>query len=129
MAEPVICRRFRGRGPRALRPPGSGPGCVRSEGAAGESPGDRRAVPGRRDWGVVAASADPGDVLVFVDDDSQRAVELLTRPVQVQDGFEGRITDSDDEGARIDVAGQVRAVDYDEVAKAIVQVEFPKEAG
>ena len=43
--------------------------------------------------------------------------------------FEGRIADSDDGGARIDVAGQVRAVDYAEVAKAVVQVEFPKEAG
>jgi ribosome maturation factor RimP len=43
--------------------------------------------------------------------------------------IEGRIVDSDEESVRIDVAGQVTAVDYARISKAVVQVEFPKEAG
>ena len=42
---------------------------------------------------------------------------------------EGRIVDSDDSGASIDVAGDVRSMDYAQITKAVVQVEFPKEAG
>ncbi len=43
--------------------------------------------------------------------------------------IEGRIVGSDDVSARIDAAGVVQTVDYAGIAKAVVQVEFPKEAG
>ncbi len=36
----------------------------------------------------------------------------------------GRITGCDDVGARLDVSGQSREVDYAEVTKALVQIEF-----
>jgi ribosome maturation factor RimP len=42
--------------------------------------------------------------------------------------IEGRIVDSDEQSVRIDVAGQVTAMDYARISKAVVQVEFPKEA-
>ncbi|HQR80159.1 MAG TPA: ribosome maturation factor RimP [Actinomycetota bacterium] len=40
---------------------------------------------------------------------------------------EGRILDSDDASARIDVDGAARTVPFGDVRKAVVQVEFPKE--
>jgi ribosome maturation factor RimP len=42
---------------------------------------------------------------------------------------EGRIVDSDDSGATIEVVGDVQSVDYAQITKAVVQVEFPKETG
>lgn len=39
----------------------------------------------------------------------------------------GRITGSDDHGAVLDVEGSERRVEYDEVKKARVQIEFKKE--
>jgi ribosome maturation factor RimP len=49
----------------------------------------------------------------------------------IDDGsvVEGRIADSDDQGVRIDVAGKVTSLDYSQITKAVVQVEFPKETG
>jgi ribosome maturation factor RimP len=46
--------------------------------------------------------------------------------VRRQDGdaFTGRITDSDDDGATLDIDGTSRQVSYDDVAQARVQVEF-----
>lgn len=40
----------------------------------------------------------------------------------------GRITGSDDVGADLDVSGVLRRVDYTSVRKALVQIEFTKEA-
>jgi len=40
----------------------------------------------------------------------------------------GRIGDSDDEGVTLDVAGTPHRVAYDEVAKALVQIEFNRPA-
>ncbi len=59
----------------------------------------------------------------------RRAATRLVR-VTTTDGevFEGRVADSDDDAARLEVDGVVRAVVYENVAKAVVQVEFPKEA-
>lgn len=45
------------------------------------------------------------------------------------DVVEGRIIDSDDDGVQLDVKGSTTRVAYDQVGKAVVQVEFPKEAG
>jgi ribosome maturation factor RimP len=36
----------------------------------------------------------------------------------------GRVTDSDDTGVLLDVSGSARRLDYAEVAKALVQIEF-----
>lgn len=48
--------------------------------------------------------------------------------VAAKDGetFTGRITDSDEQGATVDVSGRVRRVAYDEVAKARIQIELNK---
>jgi ribosome maturation factor RimP len=50
------------------------------------------------------------------------------RPVKVSllDGTSvtGRVSDSDDTGATIDIAGTPRRLGYDEIGKALVQVEF-----
>lgn len=54
-----------------------------------------------------------------------RLVKVTTTDGEV---FEGRVVDSDETAARLDVDGVVRAVVYEDVAKAVVQVEFPKEA-
>ena len=43
--------------------------------------------------------------------------------------FEGRIVGSDETSVRIEVNGSIRDVEFDGVGKAVVQVEFPKEAG
>lgn len=40
----------------------------------------------------------------------------------------GRILASDDDGADLDVSGASRRVSYDEVRKALVQIEFTKES-
>ena len=40
----------------------------------------------------------------------------------------GRITESDDDGALIDVEGEERRVEYAEVKKAKIQIEFKKES-
>ena len=40
----------------------------------------------------------------------------------------GRLTGSDDDGAVLDVEGSERRVDYAEVKKARVQIEFKKES-
>ena len=45
------------------------------------------------------------------------------------DVLEGRIVDCDDTSARLDVDGAITVIDYEQVGKAVVQVEFPKEAG
>jgi ribosome maturation factor RimP len=46
--------------------------------------------------------------------------------VSLLDGTQltGRVTDSDDAGVTLDVAGSPRRLAYDEVGKALVQVEF-----
>jgi ribosome maturation factor RimP len=46
--------------------------------------------------------------------------------VSLRDGAEvtGRVGDSDDTGATLDVSGTTQRLDYDDVAKALVQVEF-----
>ena len=46
--------------------------------------------------------------------------------VSLLDGTQltGRVTDSDDAGATLDVAGSPRRLAYDEVGKALVQIEF-----
>ncbi len=46
--------------------------------------------------------------------------------VSLRDGTQvaGRVTGSDDTGATLDVDGTVRHLTYDEVAKALVQIEF-----
>lgn len=57
-----------------------------------------------------------------------RLVKVTTREGTVT----GRITGSDDEGAELDVSGQVRRFSYASVVKAKVQVEFgrfPDEGG
>ncbi len=41
----------------------------------------------------------------------------------------GRITESDDDGAVLDVEGAERRVEYAEVKKAKIQIEFKKESG
>ena len=43
------------------------------------------------------------------------------------DPVTGRVTGSDDDGARLDVDGTERRVEYAEVKKAKVQIEFKKE--
>ncbi len=53
----------------------------------------------------------------------------LVRVTTGEGVVEGRIVDSDDSGARIDVAGDVQPVEYTQIIKAVVQVEFPKETG
>ncbi len=60
----------------------------------------------------------------------RRAATRLVK-VTMRDGqtFEGRVVDSDETAVRIDVAGSPRTVAFDAVAKAVVQVEFPKETG
>jgi ribosome maturation factor RimP len=60
----------------------------------------------------------------------RRAVSRLVK-VQLADGtsVEGRIVASDETSARLDVAGIERSVAFADVSKAVVQVEFPKEAG
>ncbi|MBC9732220.1 ribosome maturation factor RimP [Nocardioides marmotae] len=42
--------------------------------------------------------------------------------------FTGRITTSDEVGATLDITGRARRVAYDQVAKALVQVEFNRKA-
>jgi len=51
--------------------------------------------------------------------------------VALRDGTQlsGRISDSDETSATLDVSGQPRLVSYDEVAKALVQVEFNRKSG
>jgi ribosome maturation factor RimP len=46
--------------------------------------------------------------------------------VSLLDGTQltGRVTDSDDAGVTLDVAGSPRRLGYDEVGKALVQIEF-----
>jgi ribosome maturation factor RimP len=46
--------------------------------------------------------------------------------VSLRDGGQvtGRVTDSDDTGATLDVSGSVERLEYDAVAKALVQIEF-----
>ena len=46
--------------------------------------------------------------------------------VTLTDGTEltGRITTTDDDGADVAVAGEIRRIKYSEVAKALVQIEF-----
>jgi ribosome maturation factor RimP len=48
--------------------------------------------------------------------------------VSLRDGrsLTGRVTDSDDESATLDVGGASHAVKYDEIAKAKVQLEFSR---
>jgi ribosome maturation factor RimP len=60
----------------------------------------------------------------------RRAATRLVR-VTMRDGetFEGRIVGSDETSVRIEVNGSIRDVEFDGVGKAVVQVEFPKEAG
>lgn len=60
----------------------------------------------------------------------RRAVSRLVR-VQLADGgvLEGRIVDCDETSARLNLKGAERTVAYSDVEKAVVQVEFPKEAG
>jgi ribosome maturation factor RimP len=50
--------------------------------------------------------------------------------VALRDGTQlsGRISDSDQTFATLDVSGQPRRVSYDEVAKALVQVEFNRKS-
>lgn len=40
----------------------------------------------------------------------------------------GRVTESDDQGVILDVKGRPRTLDYEQIAKAKVQVEFRREA-
>ncbi len=58
----------------------------------------------------------------------RRAHDRLVR-VQLSDGttIEGRVVDSDETQAELDVKGVRRSVAFAEVTKAVVQVEFPKE--
>ncbi|MBK6761922.1 MAG: ribosome maturation factor RimP [Micrococcales bacterium] len=60
----------------------------------------------------------------------RRAATRFVR-VTMRDGetFEGRIVGSDETSVRIEVNGSIRDVEFDGVGKAVVQVEFPKEAG
>jgi len=60
----------------------------------------------------------------------RRASTRLVK-VTLLDGqtLEGRIIDSDESSVRIDVDGSTRDIAYASVSKAVVQVEFPKEAG
>ena len=60
----------------------------------------------------------------------RRAATRFVR-VTMRDGetFEGRIVGSDETSVRIEVNGSIRNVEFDGVGKAVVQVEFPKEAG
>jgi ribosome maturation factor RimP len=59
----------------------------------------------------------------------RRAASRLVRVTGTDaEVFEGRVVDSDDTAVRLDVNGHVREVPYEQVAKAVVQVEFPKEA-
>jgi ribosome maturation factor RimP len=46
--------------------------------------------------------------------------------VSLRDGSQltGRVRETDDAGATLDVSGKARRLDYDDVAKALVQVEF-----
>ena len=50
--------------------------------------------------------------------------------VTLEDGSEltGRIGESDDSGVRLDVAGDERRVEYAEVARARIEIEFKREA-
>jgi ribosome maturation factor RimP len=52
---------------------------------------------------------------------TERLVKVTTASGEV---LTGRIVDCDDHAARLDVSGQQREVDYAEVSKAMVQVEF-----
>ena len=45
------------------------------------------------------------------------------------DKIKGRITAADDQGVELDVEGQTRAVSYDEVARAKVEIEFNRKEG
>lgn len=59
----------------------------------------------------------------------RRAKDRLVR-VTMMDGSSvtGRVIDSDDTLAQLRVAGAVSPIPYADVTKAVVQVEFPKEA-
>lgn len=54
-----------------------------------------------------------------------------TRLVKVTTGegdtIEGRILESDEEAATLDVRGEQQRVDYADVAKALIQIEFKRE--
>jgi ribosome maturation factor RimP len=60
----------------------------------------------------------------------RRCVSRLVK-VTTHDGQQvvGRIVGCDDEAAVVDVDGDERSVAFADVAKAVVQVEFPKEDG
>jgi ribosome maturation factor RimP len=60
----------------------------------------------------------------------RRAASRLVK-LQLADGatIEGRIMASDETSVSLDVAGAQRDVAFADVSKAVVQVEFPKEAG
>lgn len=60
----------------------------------------------------------------------RRAASRLVR-VQMADGttLEGRILASDDAHVDLDVKGAQRRIAMTDIAKAVVQVEFPKETG
>lgn len=60
----------------------------------------------------------------------RRAASRLVK-VHLADGatVEGRILASDETSVRLDVAGTERDVAFADVGRAVVQVEFPKEAG
>lgn len=60
----------------------------------------------------------------------RRAAGRLVR-VQMPDGssVEGRVEDSDETHVRLHVGDAQRELAYADIGKAVVQVEFPKEAG
>ncbi len=52
----------------------------------------------------------------------------LVKVTRADDTLTGRVTGSDDEAATLDVAGQEHRVAYDEVVRALVQIEFNRPA-
>ena len=48
----------------------------------------------------------------------------LVKVTLADDTLTGRVTTSDDEAATLDVSGEERRVGYDEVVRALVQIEF-----
>jgi ribosome maturation factor RimP len=59
----------------------------------------------------------------------RRNTDRLVKVTLVEGGtVTGRITTSDDNGVTLDVDGSTRELSYDEVAKALVQIEFNRKS-
>lgn len=92
---------------------------------------DERGLMGERAYTLEVSSPGVDRPLTLPRHWRRNAGRLVKVTVKVTTGDEtvtGRIVGSDDDGADLDVSGVVRRVPYDEVRKALVQIEFTKES-